>query len=119
MLSNANETIFDKYERENCSMRRCDCLLIKDTLKNLCVKVVDFVATDVDGMIFSKLIISFICIHISMSLFNTLFELLKNKKKEMSLSQKVRFKYRNDSHFTIAIRFARVSNPYRFDESVC
>lgn len=108
VLSNADETIFDKYERENCSMRRYDRLLIEDTLKNLCVKVVDFISTDVNGMIFSKLI-SFICIHISMNLCNTLFELLKNKKKEMSLSQKVRFKCRNDSHFAIAIRFARVS----------
>lgn len=76
MLFNANKTIFDKYERENCPMRRYDCLLIKDTLKNLRVKVVDFVATDVNGMIFNKLIISFICIHNCMSLFDTLFELL-------------------------------------------
>lgn len=73
MLSNANETIFDKYERENCSMRRCDCLLIKDTLKNLCIKVVDFVATDMNGMIFSKLTIPFICIHICIGHFDKNF----------------------------------------------
>lgn len=69
----------------NVKIVRCDaydCLLIKDTLKNLCVKVVDFVATDMNGMTFSKLTIPFICIHICIGHFDTNFIWIIKKRKE-------------------------------------